>query len=238
MLYVAGPRLLPIVLFLTLPLILSPYWQRVMISLAVFAMLAISWDLLAQSGMISLGQALFFGMGAYLSGIFNHLWGFHPFLSIPLATLLGGLVCTLILLPVLRLRGIYFSMFTLILPLMLVRTIEATKIFGGTEGLSGMSPLPSGWVELYFIIIATLLVLFGFRRLMASDYGLVLQGIRDNDRSVTNAAICHRLLASLGPPNPRTLFLLPVHIDPSFNLLIFSLKVMENTFGNGNDKNN
>ncbi len=189
MLYVAGPRLLPIVLFLTLPLILSPYWQRVMISLAVFAMLAISWDLLAQSGMISLGQALFFGMGAYLSGIFNHFWGFHPFLSIPLATILGGLVCTIILLPVLRLRGIYFSMFTLILPLMLVRTIEATKIFGGTEGLSGMSPLPSGWVELYFIIIATLLVLFGFRRLMASDYGLVLQGIRDNDRSVTNAGI-------------------------------------------------
>ena len=189
MLYVAGPRLLPVVLFLTLPLILSPYWQRVMISLAVFAMLAISWDMLAQSGMISLGQALFFGMGAYLSGIFNHIWGFHPLISIPLATVFGGLICTLILLPVLRLRGIYFSMFTLILPLMLVRTIEATKIFGGTEGLSGMSPLPSGCLELYLIIVATLIVLFGFRRLMASDYGLVLKGIRDNDRSVTNAGI-------------------------------------------------
>ena len=62
MLYVAGPRMLPLILFLLLPLFLSPYWQRVMISLAVFAMLAISWDLLAQSGMISLGQALFFGM--------------------------------------------------------------------------------------------------------------------------------------------------------------------------------
>ncbi len=187
--YVAGPRLLPVILFLILPLFLSPYWQRVMISLAVFAMLAISWDLLAQSGMISLGQALFFGMGAYLSGIFNHIWGFHPLIAIPLATLFGGLICTLILLPVLRLRGIYFSMFTLILPLMLVRTIEATKIFGGTEGMSGMSPLPSGWLELYLIIIATLLVLFGLRRLMASDYGLVLKGIRDNDRSVTNAGI-------------------------------------------------
>ena len=189
MLYVAGPRMLPLILFLLLPLFLSPYWQRVMISLAVFAMLAISWDLLAQSGMISLGQALFFGMGAYLSGIINHTWGIHPFIAIPLATVFGGLICTLILLPVLRLRGIYFSMFTLILPLMLVRTIEATKVFGGTEGLSGMSPLPSQWLELYLIIIATLSVLFGFRRLMASDYGLVLQGIRDNDRSVTNAGI-------------------------------------------------
>jgi branched-chain amino acid transport system permease protein len=189
MLYLVGPRLVPIILFLVLPLLLSPYWQRVMISLAVFAMLAISWDLLAQSGMISLGQALFFGMGAYLSGIINHAWGVHPFISIPLAALLGGLICTLILLPVLRLRGIYFSMFTLILPLMLVRTIEATKIFGGTEGLSGMSPLPSSWLELYIIIIATLLVLFSFRRLMGSDYGLILKGICDNDRSVTNAGI-------------------------------------------------
>ena len=189
MLYVAGPRLLPIILFFVLPLVLSPYWQRVMISLAVFAMLAISWDLLAQSGMISLGQALFFGMGAYLTGIINHTWGLHPFITIPLATILGGFICTLILLPVLRLRGIYFSMFTLILPLMLVRTIEATKVFGGTEGLSGMSPLPSGLVEIYLIIAATLIVLFGFRRLMASDYGLVLKGIRDNDRSVTNAGI-------------------------------------------------
>ena len=51
-------------------------------------------------------------------------------------------------------------MFTLILPLMLVRTIEATKIFGGTEGMSGMSPLPSGWLELYLIIIATLIGTF------------------------------------------------------------------------------
>lgn len=189
MLYVAAPRLLPIVLFLVLPLFLNTYWQRVMISLAVFGMLAISWDLLAQSGMISLGQALFFGMGAYLSGIINHTWGWHPFITIPLAAVLGGLLCTLVLLPVLRLRGIYFSMFTLILPLMLVRTIEATKIFGGTEGLSGMTPLPSGWLELYLIVIITLIILFSFRRLMASDYGLVLKGICDNDRSVTNAGI-------------------------------------------------
>jgi len=189
MLYLAGPRLLPAAAFLLLPLFLGAYWQKVMISVAVFALLAISWDMLAQTGMISLGQALFFGMGAYVSGILNVYFGMPPWITIPIATVSGGLLCTLILRPVLRLRGIYFSMVTLIIPLMLVRIIEATKIFGGTEGLSGMTPLPSTLVEIYLVTGVLLGVLFGLRRLMETDYGLVLKGIRDNDRSVTNAGI-------------------------------------------------
>jgi len=189
MLYLAAPRLLPVVVCLALPLFLGVYWQKVLLSVAVFALLAISWDILAQTGMVSLGQALFFGIGAYFAGALNHYFGLSPFITIPAATILGGLVSTLLLLPVLRLRGIYFSMVTLIIPLMLVRVIEATKVFGGTEGLSGMTPLPSRWLELYLILGGLLLVLFGFRRMMNSDYGLVLKGINDNDRSVINAGI-------------------------------------------------
>ncbi|MEJ2639241.1 MAG: branched-chain amino acid ABC transporter permease [Desulfosarcinaceae bacterium] len=189
MLYLAGPRLVPIVLCLLLPLVLGAYWQKVLLSVAVFALLAISWDILAQSGMVSLGQALFFGCGAYCAGTMNHYWGLSPLLTIPLAAVFGGLISTILLLPVLRLRGIYFSMVTLILPLMLVRIIEATKIFGGTEGLSGMQPLPSVWVELYLSVTLMLVALFGLRRLMDSDYGLILKGINDNDRAVINAGI-------------------------------------------------
>jgi branched-chain amino acid transport system permease protein len=189
MLYLAAPRLLPMVLCALLPIILGIYWQKVLLSVAVFALLAISWDILAQTGMISLGQALFFGLGAYGAGVLNHFFGWSPLITIPVATLLGGLLSTLVLLPVLRLRGVYFSMVTLILPLIMVRVIEATKIFGGTEGLSGMTPLPSKWVELYLVVTVFLLVLFGFRRMLGSDYGLVLKGICDNDRSVINAGI-------------------------------------------------
>jgi branched-chain amino acid transport system permease protein len=189
MLYLSAPRLLPVVGFMVLPLILGDYWQRVLLSVAVFALLAISWDILAQSSMVSLGQALFFGMGAYCSGILNHYFGMTPFVTIPIAALAGGAICTLLLLPVLRLRGVYFAMVTLIIPLMIERMIEATKIFGGTEGLSGLSALPSKWLELYILLAAVLAALFGFRRLMTSDYGLVLKGIRDNDRSVMNAGI-------------------------------------------------
>jgi branched-chain amino acid transport system permease protein len=189
MLYLAAPRLIPTVGFLILPLILGLYWQKVLLSVAVFALLAISWDILAQTGMVSLGQALFFGMGAYAAGILNHYWGWPALAAIPAATLLGGLICTIFLLPVLRLRGIYFSMVTLIIPLMLVRIVEATKIFGGTEGLSGIAPLPSKWIELYLVMGVLMAALFGFRRLLASDYGLVLKAICDNDRSVINAGI-------------------------------------------------
>lgn len=189
MLYLSAPRLIPIIGFLILPLVLGVYWQKVLLSVAVFSLLAISWDILAETGMISLGQALFFGVGAYVTGAMNHYFGMHPFVTIPIATLMGGAICTLLLLPVLRLRGIYFSMVTLIIPLMMVRIIEATKIFGGTEGLTGMTPLPSQWVELYLIIGVMLIALFGFRRMLDSDFGLVLRGICDNDRSVTNAGI-------------------------------------------------
>ena len=189
MLYLAAPRWIPIMVFLILPLILGIYWQKVLLSVAVIALLAISWDILAQTGMISLGQALFFGMGAYASGVINYYLGWHPLIAIPLASVIGGVICTLFLLPVLRLRGIYFSMVTLIIPLMLVRIVEATRIFGGTEGLTGIAALPSRWIELYLIMGVLMAALFGFRRMMGSDYGLVLKAISDNDRSVMNAGI-------------------------------------------------
>jgi branched-chain amino acid transport system permease protein len=153
MLYLSTPRLLPIVGLFVLSFVLSLYWQKVLLSVSVIALLAISWDLLAQSGMVSLGQALFFGMGAYLAAIMNHYWGWSPFLTIPMATIFGGIFCTVLLLPVLRLRGIYFAMVTLILPIMLVRVIEATRIFGGTEGISGLTPIY--WFKAQALFIAS-----------------------------------------------------------------------------------
>ena len=107
-----------------------------------YALLAISWDMLICAGLVSLGQSLFYGIGSYIAGVLNHYWGWSPLLTIPAATLMGGLLCTMLLLPVLRLRGIYFAMVTLVLPLMLARLVEATRILGGTEGLTGLDRFP------------------------------------------------------------------------------------------------
>jgi branched-chain amino acid transport system permease protein len=189
LLYLLAPRVLPLLLLIILTFTLSLYWQKVLLSTAVFALLAISWDFLASAGMVSLGQAYFFGLGAYLTGILSHYFHWPIWLTIPLSAVLGGLLATLTLLPVLRLRGIYFSMITLVLPLMLVRVIEATKIFGGTEGISGLASYPNRWVELYLALTAVWVCLFGLRRLLNSDYGLTLKAICDNDRSVMSSGI-------------------------------------------------
>lgn len=190
--YLLFPRFLPVVLLLILPLlqgVIGLYWEKVLMITCMIALLALSWDLMASVGLISLGQALFFGTGAYITGYLNYAFKLPPLVTIPLGTLGGALFSTLLLLPVLRLRGVYFAIVTLTFPLLLSRFIETTKILGGTEGMSALSPLPNIWVELYVPVVALLVCLFGFRRLINEDYGLVLQGIRDNDRAVMSGAI-------------------------------------------------
>ncbi len=189
MLYLLFPRAVPVVGLLLIAPVLSPYWREIFISTGVYALLAISWDLLISAGLVSLGQSLFYGIGSYVAGSLNHYYGLPPALTIPIATVAGGLICTVILLPVLRLRGIYFAMVTLVLPLMFSRLVEATRILGGTEGLTGLTPFPSPCVSLYLVETAVLVALFGFRRLMGSDWGLIIKGINDNDRSVMSAGL-------------------------------------------------
>jgi branched-chain amino acid transport system permease protein len=189
MLYLLLPRMLPVVGLLGVIPLLSPYWQEIFISTAVYGLLAISWDLLLSAGLVSLGQSLFYGIGSYVAGALNHYWGWSPLFTIPAATVCGGLFCTVMLLPVLRLRGIYFAMVTLVLPLMFLRLVEATRILGGTEGLTGLTPFPNQITAVYVVQLALLVSLFGFRRIMGSDYGLIIRGINDNDRSVMSAGI-------------------------------------------------
>lgn len=188
-LYLVAPRLVPLLALLIMAMVLPVYWKKVLVTSAIFGILAMSWDFLVCTGLVSLGQALFFGVGAYLAGTLNHTWGWPWWLTLPTAAVLGGGVCTLLLAPVLRLRGIYFSMVTLVIPLMLVRIIEATKVLGGTEGLSGMEGFPSLGVELSLSMVFFVAALFGYRRILGTDYGLVLQGIRDNDRTVISAGM-------------------------------------------------
>lgn len=189
MLYLSAPRVLPVLGLLIIGMLAGPYWQRVIMQTAMFALLAIAWDVLATSGMVSLGQALFFGLGAYTAGVLNHYLGWSPLITIPVAAVVGGLFGTILLLPVLRLRGIYFAMVTLIMPLIIERLIEATGIFGGTEGISGLDSIPGIWTELLVAMVMVWVALFGLSRIMDSDFGLILKGINDNDRSVMSAGI-------------------------------------------------
>ena len=189
-LYLLLPRVLPVLALLIAPLALGTgYWGRVLFHACIYALLALSWDFLASTGLVSLGQALFFGIGSYIAGALNFYLGWPPFLTIPIATLGGGIISAALLAPVVRLRGVYFAMVTLALPLLLARVIETTEILGGTHGLTSIASFPNDWVAMYLAVLALLICLFGFRRLINEDYGLVLGGIRDDDRAVMSAGI-------------------------------------------------
>lgn len=189
--YLVVPRLVLVLGLLILPLVMpSMYWQKVMVSMGVFGLLAMAFDFLAHYvGLVCLGGALFTGIGAYIAGILNSYFGLPLVLTIPIATLGGGLISTLLLLPCLPLRGIYFAIITIIFPLAVPRIITALNIWGGTEGMTVPAVLPNVWVELYLILGMILIVCFGLRRLVNEDYGLVLRGIKDNDQAVKASGI-------------------------------------------------
>ena len=189
MLYLLMPRALPVLALLVLPLLLKGYWGKVLVYACMYGLLALSWDLMASCGLFSLGQALFFGMGAYLAGTLNHYFHVPPVITVPAATIGGGLVCAALLAPVVRLRGVYFAMITLMLPLLLIKVIDATGVFGGTHGLPSLSPFSSDILATYLAVAGFLCCLFVFRRVINSDYGLVLRAIRDDDRAVMSGAI-------------------------------------------------
>jgi branched-chain amino acid transport system permease protein len=184
--YLTMPRMVLIVGLLILPFVMpSMYWQRVISIVCIYALLAVSFDLLAHFvGLVSLGGALFIGVGGYLSAIMNTSFGFPPLLAIPIATIVGAGICTLLLLPCLPLRGVYFAIVSLMYPLAMRRVIEALDILGGTDGIMGIDSFPNRWIEQYFVILMVLLFLFGARRLVNMDLGLVLRAVKDNDQAV------------------------------------------------------
>ncbi len=184
--YLTLPRLVLIAGMLVLPVALtSMYWQRVITIACIYALLALSFDFLAHFlGLVSLGGAFFIGVGGYLAAVFNTYFGWPIFLTIPVATLMGASFCTLVLLPCLPLRGVYFAIVTLMYPLFMTRLIEALDILGGTDGIMGLDSFPSAWIERYFVILMLLIFLFGMRRLVNTDLGLVFRAVKDNDQAV------------------------------------------------------
>ncbi|MFH1976310.1 MAG: branched-chain amino acid ABC transporter permease [Pseudomonadota bacterium] len=184
--YLALPRLVLILGMLALPLLVPDmYWQRVITITCIYALLALSFDFLAHFvGLVSLGGAFFVGVGGYMAAIMNTTFGLPPWLTVPLAALTGGGVCTLLLLPCLPLRGVYFAIVSLMYPLFVARVIEALNILGGTDGITGIDGFTNRWAEQYFIIGVLLLLLFGVRRLVNTDIGLVLRGVKDNDQAI------------------------------------------------------
>ena len=170
---------------LALPLVYDDaYVLRILTMTCLFAIFAASWDLLAgYTGQVNFGHALFFGAGAYTSGLMSQKLGVSPWLTIwagaAVATLIGFLAGYLCL----RLRGSYLSLATLAFPLIVLGLLFAVPDFSGGElGISGLRRLATTPTQNYYVAaLAMLAVVFGLWLLADSKFGLVLHAIRDDE---------------------------------------------------------
>lgn len=160
------------------------YVLRILTMTCLFAIFAASWDLLAgYTGQVNFGHALYFGAGAYASGLMSLKLGLSPWLTIwagaAVAALFGfatGYLC-------LRLRGSYLSLATLAFPLIALGLLFAFPDFSGGElGISGLRRLALTPVANYYIAALSMLaIVFGLWALADSKFGIVLHAIRDDE---------------------------------------------------------
>jgi len=114
-----------------------PYPRDVMIRIFLYALLAQAWNLLGgYCGQISLGNAVFFGIGAYTSSTLALWWGLSPWLGMLGGAGLAVLVSLAIGFPCFRLRGHYFAIATIAIG-EIVQTIAINwDQIGGARGIS------------------------------------------------------------------------------------------------------
>jgi len=137
------PRLMAFMFFLILlflPLAgISSSKMSVLIYANIFAIFAVSWDLLVgRTGQISLGHALLFGIGGYSSALLFKYYGLPTWITIPAAMLFSILVSLLIGFPCLRVKGPYLALVTMAVPLIIQLTFKwgpLYSIFGGDTGI-------------------------------------------------------------------------------------------------------
>ncbi len=157
----------------------------------VFALAAVGLNLaLGYGGMVSLGHAMYMGVGAYAVAILSHHGidsGVLHLLAVFAATLVLAVPVGLI---ALRTQGIAFIMITLAFAQMLFFLAVGLRQYGGDEGLSigqlsRFGALTADKAALYVsMLVALALALVLLRRLVASRFGLVLRATRINERRV------------------------------------------------------
>ena len=103
----------------------NSYYQLIMAVVPIWAVMGLSWNVLSgYSGYVSFGHAAFFGLGAYFGALAQIKFGITPWLSIPLAGVLGGVAGLLVGIPTFRLRGHYFALAMLAYPLAFLYLFE------------------------------------------------------------------------------------------------------------------
>lgn len=173
----------------------SPYYLLMLTLVPLWATLGISWNIFSgYSGLISFGHAAFFGLGAYTVALLAEKFGVSPWISIPVASLIGAFSGVLVGVPTFRLRGHYFALAMLAYPLGLMYVFEWLGFQEVAIPMHRESPL--AYMQFsdtrYYVVMATALLVIALLinlRISLSRFGLSLLAIKQNELAANAAGI-------------------------------------------------
>ena len=186
-----SPYLAILALFVFGPLFLqNQYYIQVLVFIVLYMILAHSLNLLnGYVGLLSIGHAAFYGIGAYASAKLTMDLGWPFLLALPGAGAAAGVCGYLIAKPTLRLSGIYMTLATLGFNIIFFLVLQNWMDF--TNGPLGIMDIPPpsifGWVidsrlgYYYLVLVLFLLVLGSIHRLINCRFGRALISIRENE---------------------------------------------------------
>ena len=226
------------------------YIMSMIVAALVIGGVALSWALLGNlGGMVSFGHSAFFGVGAYVSAITTVKLGVPVFVALPLGGA-GAVLASIVMMPVLRLRGPYFALAILAYAhIFRILATEWSSVTGGSGGVSGIPSFPTvfgfdfGTKMGAYLIALTLVMLFAlaYHRIRGSYYGIALRAMHDSEDATRVVGVNSTLLKAamlmvsafiagvFGAVNAHYInFLEP---DYAFNALWVTLPIVAAIFG-------
>ncbi len=166
------------------------FGQSLLAETLIFALFAMSVDFLAGGvGLMSLGQAMYFGLGAYVTAVLTTLWDVGALAAVPIGMAVAAIVALIVGSVIVRFGEIIFIMLTLAAGEMLYAYIFANRAVGGSDGLSGIPRadltawglnLNSGPVFSIVVLAVTFSAFVVFDGILRSPLGLVMSAVRQN----------------------------------------------------------
>jgi len=191
-----------VVVVLPLPLA-TGYLTNVLVFVGINSMLALGLNLLlGYAGQISLGQAAFFGLGAYGSGVLTTKFAMNPWLAMIAVAVCVAAFAFAIGFPVLRLKGHYLAMATLGVGVIAhIAFNETVDLTGGPSGLSGIPNLTLGSftfdsdLKNYYLVWSfALVVILLSLNTVNSRFGRGLRAIHDSEVAARVMGVNARLM--------------------------------------------
>jgi branched-chain amino acid transport system permease protein len=180
-------------ILIVLPPFLPLYAQDLVAKILVFAIFAMSLDIIyGYAGLWSFGHAIFFGVGGYTAAKLMVDYNIASFwVSAPCSIVIVGFIAAIVGFVALRTSGIYFLLITFALGQMFYSIAWKWKWLsrGGIEGIPGLSRPDIGiqgftWSPLsfyYFIFVIFIISFILLHQLVNSPFGHILKGIRENE---------------------------------------------------------